>query len=310
LKSLRAFLIIALALFCHASAFAAEPVHVKTTVDSKTVHIGDNVKYSISLTVPKSFEVEFSDMGKAFKDFIVIDSGIAFKSFLNEKTETKWFILRTFTAGKYTILQQAVKYKQKQDKEWKEILGTAESIEVKSLIDEGGSNAALADIKGPVNLSQRINFFVLLVIVVFLGILFFWKKIFSAKKKAPTVIVEPWKAHEIAYAQFDELERKDLLARSLIKQYYSELSDILRHYLENRFSLKAPEMTTEEFISYVRDYSELERGHKDILREFLLNCDLVKFARYIPPESEGSAVFATARHFVDQTKTRDGSEPR
>ena len=70
-------------------------------------------------------------------------------------------------------------------------------------------------------------------------------------------------------------------------------------------------MTTEEFIVYMREYGELGREQKDLLKEFLSNCDLVKFARYIPPDSEGETSFDTAKRFVDETKSAEpDQEPR
>ena len=61
-------------------------------------------------------------------------------------------------------------------------------------------------------------------------------------------------------------------------------------------------MTTEEFLFYVRDYSRLISNHKALLKEFLLACDLVKFAKYIPTSEEIDAIFLSARKVVDETK--------
>ena len=81
-----------------------------------------------------------------------------------------------------------------------------------------------------------------------------------------------------------------------------ELSDIVRRYLENRFNLRAPEMTTEEFLNGVKDNKALSYEHKSLLREFLLHCDLVKFAKYEPPEKEADLSFKSAKELIDQTK--------
>jgi hypothetical protein len=113
--------------------------------------------------------------------------------------------------------------------------------------------------------------------------------------------VPPRPAHEIALEELDTLKRKDLVSRGDWKTYYSELSDIVRRYLENRFGLAAPDMTTEEFLVYVRDRSILEASYKSLLREFLTASDLVKFAKYIPDAREGDQAMVTARQFVEQT---------
>ena len=54
-----------------------------------------------------------------------------------------------------------------------------------------------------------------------------------------------------------------------------ELSDVVRTYLENRFDMRAPELTTEEFLESVSDSPDLTRDHQTLLRQFLRQADLV-----------------------------------
>jgi len=61
-------------------------------------------------------------------------------------------------------------------------------------------------------------------------------------------------------------------------------------------------MTTEEFLFYVRDNSQLAAGHKGLLKEFLLACDLVKFAKICPAVREGTRLSASAKKRLDETK--------
>ena len=165
-------------------------------------------------------------------------------------------------------------------------------------------NETLRDIKGPLSLNNHINIILWLVILIFLAMLVFLFKFLTRRKKIP--IMMPQKpAHEIAYEQLEKLKAKDLIRQGKIKEYYSEVSDIIRHYLENRFLLKAPEMTTEEFLFYVRDYSQLISAHKTLLKEFLLACDLVKFAKYVPSTGEMDTIFLSARKVVDETKEEE-----
>ena len=166
---------------------------------------------------------------------------------------------------------------------------------------------ALRDIKGPLSLSSRLNIILLTVILAFLAILA-WLFIYLSRRKKPPVIIPKSPAHEIAYEQLKQLKAKDLIRQRRIKEYYSEVSDIVRHYLENRFLWKAPEMTTEEFLFYVRDYGALINEHKILLKEFLLACDLVKFAKYVPPVEEMDAIFLSAKKLVDETKEEVSSK--
>ena len=287
------------------ACIAAElPVKIKARVDKKEAFIGEKIKYTISVTSSKDTDIEFPDLTDAFKGMTLLDTQARKRGFFNKNTRTLRVLLQTYTPGKYTVLKQAIRYKRRHDADWNTALTEECVITIVSLLEKAGAKAGLADIKGPLDIRNRWQVIVLLTAAALAIILIFRKRIFAKKKKSSTAI-QPWKAHEVAYSQLEELRKKGLLARGFVKQYYSELSDILRHYLENRFSLKAPEMTTEEFIAYMREYSQLAREQKDLLKSFLGNCDLVKFARYIPPEGEGETAFDTAKRFVDQTRSAD-----
>lgn len=79
------------------------------------------------------------------------------------------------------------------------------------------------------------------------------------------------------------------------------VSDALRHYLEEQFQLKAPERTTEEFLADLQRTSQLSDPHKEALREFLEQSDLVKFARAEPSETSLRTLHDSALRLVDET---------
>src|ERR1041384_7153374 len=80
-----------------------------------------------------------------------------------------------------------------------------------------------------------------------------------------------------------------------------EVSDALRTYLEERFQLRAPERTTEEFLVELQSSPTLIAGQKQTLAEFLASCDLVKFARHEPTESDLRALHGNALRLVEET---------
>ncbi len=106
----------------------------------------------------------------------------------------------------------------------------------------------------------------------------------------------------------DERARDRLAAAlALIDQperFCTTVSEIVRTYLEERFGLKAPERTTEEFLSELPRNAVLESRHKAFLSEFLTGTDLVKFARFEPGRNELLELHAAARRLVDETAPR------
>lgn len=83
--------------------------------------------------------------------------------------------------------------------------------------------------------------------------------------------------------------------------FCTELSLVLREYIEERFEWNAPDRTTEEFLALVRNRPQLDEAHKSLLQDFLTRCDAVKFARYEPAEPELLGLQQAALRFVSET---------
>ena len=85
-------------------------------------------------------------------------------------------------------------------------------------------------------------------------------------------------------------------------QFCTEVSQTLRLYLEERFTLRAPERTTEEFLVELQNSKHLTLDQKHSLGEFLQSCDLVKFARHEPTETNLRQLHDAALRLVDETQ--------
>jgi hypothetical protein len=163
-----------------------------------------------------------------------------------------------------------------------------------------GTNATLAadirDIKGPVPISSGIWIWWMLGIIAVVALastlLRYWLK---RPKAIPAQITIP--PHERARRKLQE-------ALALIHQprpFCILVSDTLRLYLEERFDLRAPERTTEEFLAELQSSPLLVFSQKQSLADFLMRCDLVKFARYEPGEPELRDLLEAAVRLVDET---------
>jgi len=86
------------------------------------------------------------------------------------------------------------------------------------------------------------------------------------------------------------------------REFCIMVSDTIRYYLEERFTFRAPERTTEEFLYELRQTDLLMPDQKESLGEFLKRCDLVKFARYEPGEPELRDLHASALRLVEETE--------
>lgn len=109
-------------------------------------------------------------------------------------------------------------------------------------------------------------------------------------------------AYEIARGELDALLAKGRPHAETMDAFYVQLSHIVRRYLENRFALRSPELTTEEFLNEMGRSPDLARSHQQLLRDFLVQADLVKFAGYRPEAEVVSQSIAAAERFLEDTR--------
>jgi hypothetical protein len=87
-----------------------------------------------------------------------------------------------------------------------------------------------------------------------------------------------------------------------VPPFVDAVSAILRRYVEDRFGLRAPESTTEEFLQSVAGRQDALAGRQAELRRFLERCDLVKFARLRPSPADVIPLLDVAEGFVEATR--------
>ena len=115
-------------------------------------------------------------------------------------------------------------------------------------------------------------------------------------------VTPPLTPYEIAQRDLEALLAEKLPEAGEYKRFYERISGILREYLENRFDVKAPRLTTEEFLQLLTTTPELVREHRDLLQKFLSACDLVKFAGEVPDSPEIAQITTACRTFLDTTQ--------
>ena len=112
------------------------------------------------------------------------------------------------------------------------------------------------------------------------------------------------KTEELIIPPHVRARRKLEQALSLIyepRPFCISVSDTLRAYLEEAFSLRAPERTTEEFLDELQSSALLSFSQKQLLGDFLIRCDLVKFAREEPTVDQLKELHTSALRLIDET---------
>jgi hypothetical protein len=108
------------------------------------------------------------------------------------------------------------------------------------------------------------------------------------------VIIPP---HREALTALRVLEEKKLWQQGLVKQYYSEMTEIIRHFFERRWSIIALELTTDEILVQMKNIPDALTVWNE-LESFFRTADLVKFAKYQPSPAEHENEMRTAYEIV------------
>jgi len=283
---------------------------VVTSFDHTRAQVGDVLRYTVRVDHDPAVEVVFPEFPETI-------AGLSVRNFgpLRKRTEagrvvvSRWYDLSHFIAGSYTVPGVAVEYRLPGKP--KAMLRSASMfVEIESIVGE--ELGSIRDIVDPLAASSRYTKYYLwagLGLVAagaaVVGLVLYRRRRARRRILGPP----PVPAHELAYALLEQLLQEDLIGAGQIKLFYYRLSNIVRHYIENRFHLMAPERTTEEFLVEMAVSSRLTDAHKGLISTFLDHCDLVKFAKYAPGEKEISGAYDSAVRFIDETREPAGAAP-
>ncbi|MFH1460114.1 MAG: hypothetical protein ABIG64_07075 [Candidatus Omnitrophota bacterium] len=310
-KKIIIFLVVSCFFYCSAKIILAKTAEEKVFADLRafvnkaTVTIAEPIRFTIEIDTDESLVVEFPYAGNNLGGFVVKDFGRDEPKKIGDQKlrRQQWYLLDTYTTGAYVIPEQEVRVKFADGTV--KILKTAKIfVEVKSVLTEG-DDQGLRDIKSPLVIKSQLAGIgvLILIILIAIGAGLAWAK-YKNKFLSPQ-ITAPDPAHVTALKQLAAIQAMHLITAGKIKEYYYKVNNCLRSYLENRFALKAPEQTTEEFLAFVATTNILNTTQIGILKEYLMHCDLVKYAKLIPGDNDPEKLMQTTREFIEQTKEAD-----
>lgn len=216
----------------------------------------------------------------------------------SNKCIVQWYI-DPLKAGIYLIPPASVKLN-----DGREIKTSAFILNVREPTPEEISNIHMIedifepDIKNPSNYYLKFILFSALLGIVLIVSGFFLYKYLYPTPSVPVKVELPW---EKALRRLKELKSKDLPSQGLYEPYYIQLSWILRYYIEDCFHIRAPELTTQEFIETALKDRNFPSEHQNYLIPFLRHCDMVKFAKLEPTLQQMEESFKVVWNFVERT---------
>lgn len=274
---------------------------VTLTISTNRLLVGDILRAELSIEHPANTSIEFSAPASE-DEFTLLNRDWDSEESPESKQITRAsYELQSFALGDIVLFQNPLILKKGEETESLPVPEMV--IRRESSLDLG--ETTLQDYKAPILWPKSPNyriFWVLFLILLLSGIIalivLLWIR--HSRKPPPAEPVIP--PHERAMAALRDLQAKDFIQQGAFESYYVELSSIVRSYLEDRFKLRAPEQTTEEFIRSMTGSPTLNATQQERVKAFMIQSDLVKFAKFQPATKDAENAMNSATELVEETK--------
>jgi hypothetical protein len=290
----------------HGKAYSQKAV---LNLDTSSIRIGERVQLRLNATLPKSATIYWP----VIADTLTGNIEVANKSKVDTNaTSRKEFVnfsqnilITSFDTGFHYIPPFIIHYSYSGDTTRHELLSEGVYLKVRTV--EVDTSRAIRDIRGPIQapltLAELVPFLGGIAIIgLIIGLIwyYYWRKRMN-KPLFPVITRTQGPPWQIALQSLALLEEKKLWQEGKIKEYYSELTDIIRHYLNQQYGIEAMEMITAEILEAC-DLAGLQPDTRPMLSSILVQADYAKFAKAIPQRNENERSMTQARQFIDATK--------
>jgi hypothetical protein len=303
--SYRDIIMLILLLVCFYCRADAQNIQVASKLDKASILIGDQTVLRVTAQIPGKSIISFPQLKDSIGKIKIVrglkpDTAIDRKESATE-TITHNYVITSFDTGVYVIPEL----------EFHTATGTFKTgtvtLQVKPVPVD--TTKAFYDIKQPFVVPYTFWDWLkdhwVLVTIILAGIVLIIAIIYYLKNRPKDVVTKKiapaLPADTIALNKLYELGDKKLWQQNEVKQYYIELTDILREYLENRYHIRTHEQTTGEIFAGLKDKAMPASGRNGLM-QLLTLADLVKFAKEKPLPLENEKGMADAIDFIRQTR--------
>jgi hypothetical protein len=288
----------------------AQAITISTWLDTTVILLGDQIKYHVEVEQARDLQVHFPLYNDTIIDKIeILERTDSDTTFLSNKLIriNQEYLITSFDSGLYLIPPQPFWFNNNQ------YIDTLKSqaLFLGVLTFQIDSIQGINDIKPPIDAPLTFKEVLPTVLYVLLGltILLFAYILFKrTKRDGPKPLLVRTKpkqpAHFIALNSLDELKRKKLWQQGKHKAYQSELTDIVRTYIEDRYQVIAMEQTSEETIVELESGRLMSQELLEKLKKMLYTADLVKFAKMQLLADEHERSLTDAYDLVMKTKIK------
>jgi hypothetical protein len=271
------------------------------SVSKTQLNTAEEIALILEASADEEWSVIFPEIQDALGKFRVVDRAIEGPKMDRNRNliYTNRYTLEPFLPGEYAIPPLEVSF----EDQWKiysiPVVSEEIAVEVVTVLPPQLGEQDIEEILGPLSLPQRMIVWIGVAVPVLAALVLGFM---YARRRFPVFRTEAVSQNvwDMALNELDRLLGKKLIEQGRYREFYDDISDLTRHYVERRFSIRAPEQTTEEFLHQVRNTNALSH-YTPLLDEFLSTCDLVKFAKLRPSPEVVEQTVLHCRNFLRGT---------
>ncbi len=289
-------------------------VVVSAKVDTNAMLIGDQIELLLSAEHSASTEVKYPFLVDSIGNFEIVDfSLIDTLSISNEIVKSQQKLLITcWDSGQYNL--PVFEFRYKLGNSTRRARTQSIRIDVNDLdtpLEEGlKPNKSILDI--PFSWKELIPYIIRILALLLVAFLIFFAlyKYFTRKKEEEVYIAPPRSPHDVALEKIQALKKTKMWQEEAqVKEFYSQLTDIIREYIERRYKFPALESTTDEIVQDLKKETDIPKGLRERMRTLFSMADLVKFAKAKPHTDNHLQSLKDAEAFIQHTKEKESTEP-
>ncbi len=285
---------------------AESPVAVTARLGPDPSHVGDLLTLEITAAYPRGYSVNLP-IGVSFEPLHLVELTEGEPETTGEGLRKTFTVtLQHFAPGPATVPAVTLTYVDEQGAIQTTAV-PAVAFTVDALLANEADPQPRADdppisIEYPNTLAETVVYSVAATLVA--ALVAWWVIARLRRRRRPLVLAPAIPAHELALEALAELERGSLLGDGRVQDYYVELTEIGKGYLERRFGVEALDRTTDEIRrALLRDPNAVAPLSADEVIAFLQRSDLVKFARMRPDGSAAGDDLSWVRDAVERSRS-------
>ena len=292
---------------CFGLNIQAQQVAAWTKIDTNAIMIGQQVNMEIGLSSEEGLRVDWPFFGDTLSSNIEVLNKSAVDTLVEKgvRRMIQQLTITSFDSGYFKIPSINIQYQTQGDTMAK--FATAGSLYLQVNVPVVDTSQSIKPIAGPI--SEPYTFmeilpWILLGLLIIAVIVFLVLYLRKRKRNQPLFVRKAKPAlppHILAITKLEELRLAKVWQSGKLKQYHSEVTDIIREYLDNRYHFNAPEMTSDEILHALKGL-KINNEVYGKLSGVLFLADMVKFAKAQPTALENDLSLSHCVDFVNETK--------